>query len=164
MSAQVIQQPLNEAQIEILKLFSSGLTPVQFQEFRQLLITFRFKLLDQQVENVVAKKNISDETIEKASFEHLRTPYRRKIAAKTTLPHEDFKKIQGISLETESLLYKSGILTYLQLAQCPVNILLALLPQGDARFEKQHLTHWIAQAELAAAGQWSELTKLQTSL
>lgn len=164
MSVQAIPQPLNEAQIELLKLFAGGLTPAQFQELRQLLITFRFKLLDQQVETVVAQKNISDEAIEKASFEHRRTPYRRKLTAKSVSRPDDLKKIGGISAEMEQILHQAGILTYIQLAQTAVETLFIVFQQAGQRFEKQQLNHWLAQAVLAAAGKWTELTQLQKPL
>ncbi len=76
----VLKMPFNEAQVEILKLFSSDLTDSQLQELKQLLITFKFKLLDAHVEKVIAEKGLSDSDIEKASFEHRRTPYRRRQA------------------------------------------------------------------------------------
>lgn len=72
------QTPLNEAQVEILKLFAGGLTPPQIRELRQLLISFKFKLLDEAVEKAAKQRNITDADIEKALSEHWRTPYQRK--------------------------------------------------------------------------------------
>lgn len=67
-----LQTPFNTAQVEILKLFSQGLSDVQLEELRRILIAFRFQLLDKHVEKVVNKKGISLEQINKASKEHRR--------------------------------------------------------------------------------------------
>ena len=49
--------PFNNAQVEILKLFSQGLSDKQTEELRRVLIAFRFKLLDEHVEKVATKIN-----------------------------------------------------------------------------------------------------------
>ena len=73
-----LQTPFNAAQVEILKLFSQGLTEAQLEELRRTLIAFRFKLLDEHVEQVVKQKGLTTEQINQASWEHRRTPYRSK--------------------------------------------------------------------------------------
>ena len=73
----ILNTPFNEAQVEILKLFSGGLTDKQLDELRQLLTAFKFQLLDAHIEKVMAEKGITDADIENASFEHWRTPYKR---------------------------------------------------------------------------------------
>ena len=67
-----LQTPFNPAQVEILKLFSQGLTNEQLEELRRVLITFRFKLLDEHVQQVVKKKGMSIESINAVSKEHFR--------------------------------------------------------------------------------------------
>ncbi len=74
----VLQTPFNTAQVEILKLFSQELTDEQLEELRQVLIAFRFKLLDKHVEQVVEQKGLTETQINQASQEHRRTPYRSK--------------------------------------------------------------------------------------
>lgn len=73
-----LQTPFNAAQVEILKLFSQGLTDEQLEELRRMLIAFRFKLLDESVEKAVERKGLSTEQVNEASLEHRRTPYRSK--------------------------------------------------------------------------------------
>ena len=73
-----LQTPLNEAQVEILKMFSQGLTDEQLADLRNILIAFRFKLLDEHVEKLVEQKGLSREQINQASWSHRRTPYRNK--------------------------------------------------------------------------------------
>lgn len=74
----VLQTPLNDAQVEILQLFSEGLTNEQLQELRDLLIEFRFRLLDEQILKVAEEKNLTYSKIEKLSKEHHRTTYKSK--------------------------------------------------------------------------------------
>ena len=74
----ILNTPFNEAQVEILKLFSSDLTDRQLDELRQLLTAFKFQLLNAHIEKVVAVKGMTDADIENASFEHWRTPYKRR--------------------------------------------------------------------------------------
>ena len=52
-----LPMPFNNAQVEILKLFSQGLSDKQTEELRRVLIAFRFKLLDEHVEKVATKIN-----------------------------------------------------------------------------------------------------------
>ncbi|HRI62437.1 MAG TPA: hypothetical protein PK228_22005 [Saprospiraceae bacterium] len=73
-----LQTPFNSAQVEILKLFSQGLTDEQMEELRRTLIAFRFKLLDDHVEQVAERKGLTTEQINQASWEHRRTPYQSK--------------------------------------------------------------------------------------
>ncbi len=75
----ILKTPFTEAQVEILKLFTNELTDLQMTELRQLLIAFKFKLLDAHIEKVSAAKGLTDDDIEKVSFEHRRTPYKRKM-------------------------------------------------------------------------------------
>ncbi len=79
-----LKMPFNEAQIEILKLFTGNLTESQLQELRQVLIAFKFKLLDAHIESVSAEKGLSDADIEKISLGHRRTPYKRRQQADKT--------------------------------------------------------------------------------
>ena len=65
-----LQMPFNKAQVEILKLFSQGLTDTQTEELRKVLIAFRFKLLDEHVTKLAIRKNVSLEEINRVSQEH----------------------------------------------------------------------------------------------
>lgn len=70
--------PFNNAQVEILKLFSQGLSDKQTEELRRVLIAFRFKLLDEHVVKVAAKKKLTLAEINKVSQEHHRIPSKNK--------------------------------------------------------------------------------------
>ena len=67
-----LQTPFNAAQVEILQLFSQGLTDDQLKELQRLLIDFRFKLLDEHVEKVAAQKGLSTAQIDSVAHEHRR--------------------------------------------------------------------------------------------
>lgn len=69
-----LQTPLNPAQVEILKFFAHGLTAAQLDELRRILIEFRFKLLDEHIEEVTQHKNLTPSEVDKASKEHRRRP------------------------------------------------------------------------------------------
>lgn len=73
-----LQTPFNAAQVEILKIFSQGLTDEQTEDLRQILIAFRFKLLDEHVEHVAKQKGLTLEQLNKASHGYLRTTYQSK--------------------------------------------------------------------------------------
>jgi len=73
-----LSMPFNNAQVEILKLFSQGLSDKQTEELRRVLIAFRFKLLDEHVEKVAAKKKMTLAKINKVSQEHHRIPSKNK--------------------------------------------------------------------------------------
>lgn len=76
--ASTLQTPLNAAQVEILKMFSQGLTDEQLEELRTILVAFRFKLLDEHVDQMVEEKGYTQEEINQASWGHRRAPYRNK--------------------------------------------------------------------------------------
>ncbi len=73
-----LQTPFNAAQVEILKLFAQGLTDAQLNELRNLLIDFRFNLLDEQIKKVAEQKGLTISEIEATASSHLRTPYKSK--------------------------------------------------------------------------------------
>ncbi len=73
-----LQMPFNPAQVEILKLFSQGLTDAQTEDLRRILIAFRFKLLDEHVERVAEQKGLTREQVNAAAQGHRRTVYRSK--------------------------------------------------------------------------------------
>ena len=77
----VLKTPFNQSQVEILKLFSQGLTDKQIEELRKVLIAFKLKLLDDHLDRVVQEKGLTIEQINAVSHEHRRTPYKSKIEA-----------------------------------------------------------------------------------
>jgi nitrate/nitrite-specific signal transduction histidine kinase len=78
-----LQMPLNVAQVEILNLFSQGLTNDQTEDLRRILIAFRFKLLDDAVLKVAVEKGNTIRQIDEFSKKHNRTPYKSKVIAQS---------------------------------------------------------------------------------
>lgn len=64
--------PLNNAQLEILKLFAADLSEVELQDLRRLLIEFRYRRLQQALDRL----NPAKEQVETWGKGHDRTPYR----------------------------------------------------------------------------------------
>jgi predicted flap endonuclease-1-like 5' DNA nuclease len=182
-----VQVPMNEAQIELLKLFATGLQEHQMKALKQMLISFQFRLLEEEVEKAAQEKNITDADVEKALDEHWRTPYVRKPQqnllivldsnsnsaitsltpnqyATQLLTKDDLKIIEGISPKIEALLFHNGIFTFAQLSQMKIEALQELLKNAGKRYMLHDPTHWIAQAALATAGKWEDLKLFQNNL
>jgi hypothetical protein len=66
-----MESRLSNAQLEILQLFSSDLSENEMKVLRQMLIEFKHWRLQNALEHL----DISPDTLEQWSREHLRTPY-----------------------------------------------------------------------------------------
>ncbi len=74
----VLNKPFNAAQIELLQLLAQDLDKEELMELRKLLVSFRFKLVEQRAERIVQTRGWTDEQINQLSQEHNRTPYKAK--------------------------------------------------------------------------------------
>jgi predicted flap endonuclease-1-like 5' DNA nuclease len=91
----------------------------------------------------------------------------RAIASEKLLkdePKDDLKVVEGIGPAIETLLNGAGIYTFEQLAALPANDLWKILEAGGSRFKMHDPTTWPLQAELAASGNWKELSEWQNRL
>jgi len=75
---------------------------------------------------------------------------------------DDLKKIEGIGPKVASLLNESGVVTFAQLAEIPVDKLTELLEAN--KLQMMDPTSWPQQAKLAADADWGALEKLQGDL
>ena len=66
----VLEKPFNAAQIELIQLLANELDSKELVELRQLLISFRFKLVEERAERIAKNKGWSDEEINQMSQEH----------------------------------------------------------------------------------------------
>ena len=66
----MVAQSLTNAQLEILKIFASNLSDAEMESLRQLLIDFRYQILQESIE----KLNLSPETIKAWQTGHDRIP------------------------------------------------------------------------------------------
>ncbi len=71
-----IQTPFSEAQLELLGLSKMKLNSSDIQELRQLLLEFKFRKLQNNIEQLVEEKGYSEKTFEAMQQEHNRTPYK----------------------------------------------------------------------------------------
>jgi predicted flap endonuclease-1-like 5' DNA nuclease len=83
-----------------------------------------------------------------------------KIAAEP----DDLTRIEGIGPKIQELLYAAKIYTFVQLSKTDVARLKGILDDAGERFQMHEPKTWPEQAELAAAGRWEELDKLQDLL
>jgi predicted flap endonuclease-1-like 5' DNA nuclease len=75
---------------------------------------------------------------------------------------DDLKKLEGIGPKVAGLLNENGITTFAQLADTSVEKLEEILDAN--KLQMMHPGSWPKQAELAAAGDWEALEKLQDEL
>lgn len=78
--------------------------------------------------------------------------------------NDDLKLIEGIGPKIEKVLNQSGILTFRQLSNTPVEQLKNILDQAGSRFQMHQPGTWPKQAELAANNDWETLKAWQDEL
>ncbi len=74
-TGQLLQTPLNAAQLELLQLFAGGLTDEQIVELRRILLDFKFKRVTALADKFVAEKGWDSADIAKDAQDIKRTPY-----------------------------------------------------------------------------------------
>ncbi len=77
---------------------------------------------------------------------------------------EDLTIVEGIGPKISELLKNGGINTWSDLANAEVSRLEEILTEAGSRFRLAKPSTWPRQAELAAAGKWSELKEYQDFL
>lgn len=108
-----------------------------------------------------------------AEAETAEVPVSKEAAPEETAPAEpeevkaeadDLKKIEGIGPKIEEVLLAANINTFALLAGKSEEELKTLLSEAGDQFASHDPATWPKQAELAAAGKWDELKKLQDEL
>ena len=74
----ILDKPFNAAQIELMQLLANNLDSNELVELRQLLISFRFRLVEERAERIAKNKGWSEEQINQMSQEHLRVSVNKK--------------------------------------------------------------------------------------
>lgn len=67
-----MRQPLNNAQLELLKLFPKPVSELELKELKKVLIDFLSSKLDEQIAAASVKKGYTKEKINRFSKEHNR--------------------------------------------------------------------------------------------
>lgn len=70
------QQPFTDAQIELLGLFKLDLKDSDMKELREVLLEFKFRKLQEKVEQLSDEKGYTDNDFMAMGNEHNRTPYK----------------------------------------------------------------------------------------
>ena len=73
-----IQMPLNDLQLEILKLFARDLEEADLLAIKRLIVKYLAKKVTQMADEVWEEKKWTDEDMEKMLNTHERTPYNPK--------------------------------------------------------------------------------------
>lgn len=73
----ILDKPFNAAQIELIQLLANDLDSNELVELRQLLISFRFKLVEERAERIAKTKGWSEEQINQMSQEHHRISIKK---------------------------------------------------------------------------------------
>ena len=77
---------------------------------------------------------------------------------------DDLTTIEGIGPKIAGLCGGIGVTTWSQLAATDVDALQSMLDEAGSRFQMHKPASWPLQAELLAAGRWSEFKELTASL
>jgi large subunit ribosomal protein L21 len=77
---------------------------------------------------------------------------------------DDLTKVEGIGPKIALVLNSNGITTFAQLAKADPAAMQEMLKKSGGRFNMAKPETWPQQAELAAAGNWDALKKLQDEL
>ena len=113
-----------------------------------------------------AVKTVKQAPAKKKSVTPAPTPSAPTASAKKTenTANDNLTKIEGIGPKVNELLSASGISTFDALASASFEDLKNLLTEAGSRYQTMDPTTWPQQAELAGAGKWEELQKLQDNL
>ena len=71
-----LQTPFNNAQLELLKLFSTDLSDQDLRELKQLLLKFKFERVTELADKAWDEKGWTNKEVEKLLHTNLRTPYK----------------------------------------------------------------------------------------
>lgn len=79
-----LQTSFSNGQLELLKLFRLNLDETEMSELRELLLDFKFRKLQIEVERSADEKSYTAKNFDQMATEHNRTPYssyRKKLAS-----------------------------------------------------------------------------------
>lgn len=89
---------------------------------------------------------------------------RQQAKPKATGKPDDLKVIEGIGPKINELLFVSGIRTFVELADAPIDRLQQILRDAGERYRMHDPSSWPQQAKLCAEGQWDALRELQDKI
>ena len=74
---EILSAKLNNAQIEILKLFAGDLSLSELEDLKKILLAYKLKRVVDIADRVWDEKGWSQETMDQFLNTHMRTPYRQ---------------------------------------------------------------------------------------
>ncbi|TAK42005.1 MAG: hypothetical protein EPO28_07830 [Saprospiraceae bacterium] len=78
METQVLKSPLNNIQLELLKLFSRELKEEDLLAIKRLLVRYLAEKATRLADEVWEEKGWTNEDMKRFAHTHMRTPYKRK--------------------------------------------------------------------------------------
>lgn len=78
METQALKSPLNNAQLEILKLFSRDLSEQDLLAIKRLLVRYLAEKATSLADKVWEEKGWTNEDMKRFAHTHMRTPYNPK--------------------------------------------------------------------------------------
>ncbi len=79
LAKEVLSVPLNDAQLELLKMFASvKMTDEEMKKLRRLVAEFYLKRVTDEVDKAWDERGYTQADMDRLLHTHLRTPYRRK--------------------------------------------------------------------------------------
>jgi hypothetical protein len=77
---EALTAPLNGIQLDLLNLFSTGISTAELKELKQILVDYKFRRVTEMAEGIRKERGWTVEDIDNLSQEHNRTPYKAKEA------------------------------------------------------------------------------------
>ena len=75
---EALTAPLNGVQLDLLNLFSTGISTTELKELKQILVDYKFRRVTEMAERIRQERGWTAEDVENLSQEHNRTPYKAK--------------------------------------------------------------------------------------
>lgn len=72
------EQPMSKLQLELLKLYATGISDQQLEKVKKLLADFFAEMIDVEMNEVWEKQGWNEQTIEQWKTERMRMPYKVK--------------------------------------------------------------------------------------
>jgi hypothetical protein len=67
-----VGMPLNDAQLEVLQLLASGLSDSEMAQLRQMIVSFKFRLVEERAQKAAEAKGLTMTQINSFPAQHYR--------------------------------------------------------------------------------------------
>lgn len=73
-----IEMPLNNAQLEVLQLLASGLSDAEMAQLRQMIVSFKFRLVEERAQKAAENKGLTIAQINAFPAQHYRKTRKKQ--------------------------------------------------------------------------------------